>query len=537
MRKIFNFVFLTAVLILIISSVITAADYGGKLNIRVFQKPLTLNPIYAVDQISELINAQIFENLVSYNSSGQLKSELAESWQIQKDAQTVIINLRNDVYFQEKIKNNQSQNKSRNVTADDWEWSLNYLADPENKSPYADILEDVEGYEDYRSGKSEQLEGITKLSKYTLEISLKRPNALFIYNLAHPAAAVMPKEDVENDNLTWSLNPVGTGAFYLKSYQGSRLKLKKNSSYWGYSGGNKLPYLEEITFYFTDQTAESIYNPKDFDLFKVDSEEYEMYKDEKLIPEGYRLIKIPESRLYYYGFDFSGAEENNFISQNRDLRELLNCLVDSEKIIDNLNLNNYIGQEKYIHSKSEDIYSRENEKCGELIKDLNNQSSLKLKLAVNNKDFNLLVAEEVKKQFSQFNIELEIEVLSWTKYLDNINSNNGNYDLFLQSSDIYNIFKYLRENFYSNGIDDKLNIYNYKNDRLNYLLDYLEIESSLEKRSRAYSLINNIIQSDIPALYLFQGAESYLINEDINNIEKFNNFYRKDQFKYMYFGE
>ncbi len=537
MRKIFNFLVLTAVLILILSSIITAAEYGGNLKIRVLQKPLTLNPIYAVDEISKLINAQIFENLVSYNSSGQLEPELAESWQIQEDAQTVIINLRNDIYFHEKIKNSQSQNKSRNVTAEDWKWSLNYLADPENKSPYAYILEDIEGYEDYRSGKSEQLEGITQLSKYTLEISLKRANALFIYNLAHPAAAVMPKEDVENNNLTWSLNPVGTGAFYLKSYQGNRLKLKKNSSYWGYSGENKLPYLEEITLYFTDQTAETVYNPEDFDLYKVDSEEYEIYKNERLIPEGYRLIKIPESRLYYYGFDFSAVEENNINNQNRELRKLLNCLVDSEEIIDNLNINNYIAQEKYIFSKAEEKYSRETEKCRELINDLKNQSNLKLKLAVNNKDFNIQVAEEVKKQLSQFNIELEIEVLSWTKYLDNINSNNGNYDLFLQSSDIYNIFKYLRENFYSNGIEDKSNIYNYQNDRLNYLLDYLVIESSLEKRNRAYSLINNIIQSDIPALYLFQGAESYLIDEDINNTEEFNNFYRKDQFKYIHFGE
>jgi len=485
MRKLFNFIVLTAVFILILSSSITAANYGGNLKIRVLHKPLNLNPIYAADEISTLINAQIFENLVTYNSSGQLVPELAESWQIHKDAQTIIINLRDDIYFHKNIKESLTQNKGRNVTAEDWKWSLNYLADPENKSPYADILEDIEGYEDYRSGKSERLEGITQLSKYTLEISLERPNALFIYNLAHPAAVVMPKEDVENNNLIWSLNPVGTGAFYLNNYQGKRLSLKKNSSYWEYSGENKLPYLEEITFYFTDQTAETVYNPEDFDLFKVNLEEYEIYKQESLIPQGYSLIKIPESRLYYYGFNFFEADGNNLNNQNRELRELLNCLVNSEEIIDKLNLSNYIAQEKYIYSESEENYSRESEKCREIIEELNEQPDFKLQLVINNKYFNPKVAEEVKKQLAQYNIELQIKDLSWTEYLEHINNSKGTYDLFLHSADIYNIFKYLREDFYSNGLENQSNLYNYQNDRLNYLIDYLEIENSfLQQNSR-----------------------------------------------------
>jgi len=538
MKKIFAFVVFTAALILIFSSFISAANYGGHLKIRVLQKPLTLNPIYAVDEIAKLINAQIFENLVTLNSDGQLEPELAESWQIQDDAQTIIINLRNDVYFQKKIRDAQSKNNGRKVTAKDWVWSFNYLADPANKSPYADILEDIQGYDDYRSGKSEKMEGIRQLDQSTIEISLKRPNAVFLHSLAHPAAVVMPKEDIENNNLSWSLNTVGTGAFYLNGYQGSRLSLKKNDLYWDHSAENRLPYLDEISFYFTDQTAESDYNPEDFDIFRLNSEEFELYKNKSLIPEGYKLLKIPESRLYYYGFNFSGTEDNNFNNQNKELRELLNCVIDSEEIIDNLNISNYIAQEKYIHSKAETIYSRESEKCKELIRESNEQSNLKFHLVTNNKEFNLKVAEEIKKQLSQYNIELQIEKLSWTNYLEKINSDNkGDYDLFLQSSDIYNVFKYLRENFYSNALKDHSNLYNYQNDRLNYLLDYLEIESSAAKRNRAYNLINNIIESDLPALYLFQSANAYLVDEDLSNTELFNNFYRKDQYKYIYIGE
>ncbi len=519
------FIFITNYRVLAVSS-------GGILNIRELKKPLTLNPIHSVDDVSKKITEQIFESLVIVNNQGKIEPYLAESWEIMDEGRTIIVKLRNDVYFHDKIKNNiNTKNGGRNVTAEDWKWSLNYLASPENKSPYAYILKNVVGYNDYINGNSNKIKGINVIDEYTLEFKLQSSNALFLYNLAHSAAVVLPKEDVKNKSLKWDINPVGTGAFIFDKLDNNSLSLVKNNNYWDYEDKKKLPYLEEIIFYFAVFSDDNDYNFEDYSLFKINSEEYSLLFEDKTIPNNYDLIKFPGADIYYYGLYFGEDYQQNNGIDYQEFRELLNHIIDRGELIENLKTAHYMpiktNQDIFSYNKGDEI------KINNLKDEFNLSPDFKLKLIINNKDLNIKAAEEIKKQFSKYEIELEITKLNWVEYINEIEENSGDYDLFFMSYKTNNVFEFLRENFYSETEDQKNNYFNYHNSRLNYLLDYLEIETAADKRDRAIEIIQDVIHSDVPAFYIMQSAETYLIENRLKYLEKFKE-YNSKFYKYVY---
>jgi ABC-type transport system substrate-binding protein len=519
------FIFITNYRVLAVSS-------GGILNIRELKKPLTLNPIHSVDDVSKKITEQIFESLVIVNNQGKIEPYLAESWEIMDEGRTIIVKLRNDVYFHDKIKNNiNTKNGGRNVTAEDWKWSLNYLASPENKSPYAYILKNVVGYNDYINGNSNKIKGINVIDEYTLEFKLQSSNALFLYNLAHSAAVVLPKEDVKNKSLKWDINPVGTGAFIFDKLDNNSLSLVKNNNYWDYEDKKQLPYLEEIIFYFAVFSDDNDYNFEDYSLFKINSEEYSLLFEDRTILNNYDLIKFPGADIYYYGLYFGEDYQQNNGIDYQEFRELLNHIIDRGELIENLKTAHYMpiktNQDIFSYNKGDEI------KINDLKDEFNLSPDFKLKLIINNKDLNIKAAEEIKKQFSKYEIELEITKLNWVEYINEIEENSGDYDLFFMSYKTNNVFEFLRENFYSETEDQKNNYFNYHNSRLNYLLDYLEIETAADKRDRAIEIIQDVIHSDVPAFYIMQSAETYLIENRLKYLENFKE-YNSKFYKYVY---
>lgn len=521
-----------SIFIIITNYRVLAVSSGGILNIRELKKPLTLNPIHSVDDVSKKITEQIFESLVIVNNQGKIEPYLAESWEIMDEGRTIIVKLRNDVYFHDKIKNNiNTKNGGRNVTAEDWKWSLNYLASPENKSPYAYILKNVVGYNDYINGNSNKIKGINVIDEYTLEFKLQSSNALFLYNLAHSAAVVLPKEDVKNKSLKWDINPVGTGAFIFDKLDNNSLSLVKNNNYWDYEDKKQLPYLEEIIFYFAVFSDDNDYNFEDYSLFKINSEEYSLLFEDKTIPTNYDLIKFPGADIYYYGLYFGEDYQQNNGIDYQEFRELLNHIIDRGELIENLKTAHYMpiktNQDIFSYNKGDEI------KINDLKDEFNLSPDFKLKLIINNKDLNIKAAEEIKKQFSKYEIELEITKLNWVEYINEIEENSGDYDLFFMSYKTNNVFEFLRENFYSETEDQKNNYFNYHNSRLNYLLDYLEIETAADKRDRAIEIIQDVIHSDVPAFYIMQSAETYLIENRLKYLEKFKE-YNSKFYKYVY---
>ncbi len=519
------------VLLIIITAVFTvsAENYGGDLKVKLMIRPLNLNPIYSFNKTEQIINSQIFDKLLVYDSQGEIVNNLSESWEINEDSTIFKFNLKEDIYFHPyKIDGKEIPLEQRKVTAADWKWSFEYLTDPKNKSPYAEIFKEVLGYDDYRQQKKKEIAGIRVIEDYQLEIELKNSDALFIYNLLKEAAVVMPKKAVLNSDQNFALAPVGTGPFKFENFSNNKITLTNNKTYWK----NKflkenLPYLNLIDFYFKEPNNLNG-NYQSFDLYQLSEKQLIDYQQQKDIKENYSLKNIKDNNIYFAAFNY----KNNFaFNPNfKEMKKKVTSILNKNKFVESLQLNNF----SYLKNGKKDLeflYKINHENQQLSAENLNYNKNNSLTIAVNNYEISLKTAELIKKELRSDNTDLNIIDYNWSKYL-NVLKNDLNSQLFLMSYNYENKFKFIADNFHSKS---KNNYFNYENRRVDNLIDYIKLTENKTKQNKAYSIIENILLTDNPFLFILQSQDNYLISNQLFNQEIFENIYTRNNFELLYF--
>jgi peptide/nickel transport system substrate-binding protein len=196
------------------------APGGGALVVQQTSEPpgldLTATPASAT---AGVVFYNIQEALLKVDQQGKLVPWLAERWQTAADNLTYTFFLKKGVRF----------HNGRPFTAEDVKFVLDRARNPETKHPH------VKQYEDIAT--------IDVKDPQTVTITLKQPNAMFLYNVARQGSVIYPREAVEQQKS----NPIGTGPFTLARWdRGDRIVLKKNPDYHV----KGLPRLEQVTFRF-----------------------------------------------------------------------------------------------------------------------------------------------------------------------------------------------------------------------------------------------------------------------------------------------
>jgi peptide/nickel transport system substrate-binding protein len=202
------------------------------------------------------VTEQIYSALLRLKPDLTPEGDLAEKWEITPDGKTYTFTLRPGLKF----------HNGRPLVAADIKYSLERLADPATASPLASRLASMDKVE--------------TANENVLVVTLKKPDASFLTNLAHPSAVAVPNEEVaRHGDLTKVA--VGTGPFKLKEYvPNTRIVLERNPDYWD----SPKPYVDgmELTL-VPDDTARSAalrtgtvdlieYAPlKDIPILKADS--------------------------------------------------------------------------------------------------------------------------------------------------------------------------------------------------------------------------------------------------------------------------
>jgi oligopeptide transport system substrate-binding protein len=196
------------------------------------QSPESLDPILSNNYWESEIALQLFDGLVRFDSNLNTVAALAQDWKVSPDGRTYLFTLRQGVRF----------HHGREITAEDFVYSLTRLLDPKWKSNDAQYYAHVLGAADFQAGRSPTVSGLQALNASTLQIVLDEPYAPFLRLLAQQPASVVPKELVENSEHPFGQNPVGTGAFRLERWTpGTEILLSANLAY--HSGR---PYLERV---------------------------------------------------------------------------------------------------------------------------------------------------------------------------------------------------------------------------------------------------------------------------------------------------
>lgn len=193
-----------------------------------------LDPALPTDGESFKVTRNIFENLVNFNydqqSTNIVNTGLAKRWKVSNDNKTYTFYLRKGIQFQDGTGFN-----AKAVVFNFKRW-----ANPKNKGrvKYYPIL--FGGFKNHDIIKSVKADG-----KYKVKITLNRPFAPFLRELAMPAFAIASPTAIKKWGKDFSKHPVGTGPFkFVKWEPNNIIVLKKNDHYWkpGY------PKLDRVIF-------------------------------------------------------------------------------------------------------------------------------------------------------------------------------------------------------------------------------------------------------------------------------------------------
>lgn len=199
MKKISSFMALTMLGLFLCMST-TTANASGPVKIATWEDVNTFDPGWMTSGERELtIMSCLYNGLVKYKEgSWKIAPDLAESWEVAPDGKSVTFKLRKGVQFHKGYGE---------MTAEDVKFSLERIIDPNAKSP--------------EKGQWKLLEKVDIIDKYTVKIVLKDiMPTLFDAVLPMNSGYIVSKKAAEElGREKFSVNPVGTGPYALKSWE------------------------------------------------------------------------------------------------------------------------------------------------------------------------------------------------------------------------------------------------------------------------------------------------------------------------------
>jgi oligopeptide transport system substrate-binding protein len=284
--------------------------------------PRSLDPALARDIYSITIIQQLFDGLVQFDQNLNVTPAIAKSWKVSHDGLIYTFFLREGVKF----------HNGREIAADDVLYSFTRIADPKNRSPGADLLEKVLGFNEFQDGKRNYVKGFKSVGKLIFEIRLSEPFYPFLSVLGTFRFKVVPKEEIEKPDSVFSRNPVGSGPFKFASMkEKEEIILVSNPDYF-----EGRPYLDKIVFkIFHGAPREDMY--KEFKEGGLEESFLPPEEIEHVIREKrYSFLQKPSLSLRFYGL--------NALSKPLDdkkFRKAINFAIDKKFIVSQIHKNQF----------------------------------------------------------------------------------------------------------------------------------------------------------------------------------------------------
>lgn len=197
-----------AAVVLLAAILAAPVALAATLNLATVEDWENLDPAFANGIQTGAMVAKLFDGLMRYDfESSDVVPNLAREVVVNDDATVFTFHLHEGVQFHD----------GSILTASDVKFSFERVVSPETAGPLGWVFTNagVTGAAEFAAGEADEISGIRVIDDLTVEISLDRPFAMFLYHLAMPAAHVVPAAVASELGAGFSNNPVGTGPFLL----------------------------------------------------------------------------------------------------------------------------------------------------------------------------------------------------------------------------------------------------------------------------------------------------------------------------------
>ncbi len=457
--------------------------YGGTLQVALPAEPPGFDPTTnTAAVIDRVVYNNLYEGLVKMSRTGEIVPGVAESLpEVSDDGLVWTFELRRGVKFHD----------GRELTAADVLYTFERDMDPETAVPHPEYYEPIESIE--------------ALDDYTVQITLKEPNSMFLFNLARGDSIIVPKGAGEE----LKSQPNGTGPFkFVEWVRGDHVTLDRFDDYYGKDAeGNRLPYLDKIIIKFIPDPSAQIAALKAGDIDVI-----------AYILSAESAAEIADDPRFKVLEGVSTGDVILAINNSREpfndvrIRRAISYAIDREEIIEGamFGYGTAIGSHMSpINPNYLDltwVYPHDPQKAEELLVQAGYpngfEAVLKLPQPYN---YSVRSGEIVAAQLKEVGIDLEIQLIEWGQWIDRVFL-NAEYDLtIIGHAEAFDISIYAKPTYY----------FRYDSPFLQEVIRRAERAVDPTEQRKLYAIAQWIIAQDAVNGFLFEAPSLPAMREEV----------------------
>ena len=473
-----------------------SGPYGGQLRVSVSRKPNTLNPIEHVNGAEYQVTGWLYSNLTRVDHNLEVHPDLATDWEPNSDASQWTFNLREDATF---------NHNGEQVTARDIKKTIETVQDPDVGSP--------------GKGAIGPIESVEAVDETTARINLTGPYADIPKKMAKQFARILPADVIENRYDEIATTDFGSGPFNLETFDvGSLIETSRNEDYYLESeSGDQLPFVDGVN--------QRVYPETTAEISAMGNDTVDIMWEVPAAQYGRIQSQSGSEALRTSGGAFANLvmrSDQPPFDDNR-VRKAFKYAVDKEAMLEGAqNGFGMVGHDTPIspaYQFQTDLPAREQDfdRARELLEEAGYGDGLDLKLyAANQPSVRVKYATLLKNQLKEIGVNIEIEQVSYDRYLSEIWSSApfyiGYYGMrFTEDGILYLLL-------HSEG---SWNEAHWKDDEFDQVLNQARQTTDTNERAELYARAQEILHERGPYLVSFfqdelAASRNYVDNYQLN---------------------
>jgi peptide/nickel transport system substrate-binding protein len=515
------------------SMMVSIPAHGGAISEGIIGTPRFINPVLAASPADLDMTSLIYSGLMRKDQNGNLIPDLAENYTMSPDGLTYTFTLKNKIYFQD----------GNPVTADDIIFTINEAKDSIIKSP-----------------RKVDWDGVTatKIDNKTIQFTLKQPYPSFLENAT---LGIMPSylwnsSAIELNNANTS--PIGSGPYMIKNV------IKETSGVidsYELVPFNKFilgeSYIANLNLYF--------YSNEDDLITALESGTVDQISSITPLNAGIlkeRNYQIESSVLpRVFGLFFN--QNQNRLFTDKVITKSINQAIDKDKIVREVLLGYAVSVNSPIPPgiiSEQEMSKADDTSRDDIIKNIQSNlakdgwtkgtdgflqkvtagksknkttTELQFSISTGNAPELAKTAELIKEDLADIGMKVDIKTFE----IGDLNQNvirPRNYDALLFGEIINHesdLFAFWHS---SQRKDPGLNVAMYTNVKVDKLLEDASIAADAQARNQKYIQIENIIEQDMPAVFLYSPNFIYVVSPNLKGLSIDHINSPKDRFSNVY---
>ncbi|NLL48437.1 MAG: hypothetical protein GX249_07620 [Firmicutes bacterium] len=217
-------------LLLCLSLIVTAQEpplQGGTFRYGTTVNPRGMfNPILYTEQYDAYVIEVIYDGLIEIDARLQPQPKVAKAWEISPDGQEITFYLHEGITFHDGVE----------LTAKDVAYTYLTILHPDYTGVRFGTFNMLVGAQEYKEGKADTVPGIEVIDDYTIKFSTSRPHAPLLSSFGYgilPSHLLAHIPVAELEMADFNLKPIGSGPFkFVEFLTDQYVTLAANDDYF-----------------------------------------------------------------------------------------------------------------------------------------------------------------------------------------------------------------------------------------------------------------------------------------------------------------